>query len=213
MAKDLQVPLKEIPQAADQLKKIDLKQYATEKVGEPTLRDILSELEKPGRDPRAQFTYAQFTAGINEIRDLRPGMVLEGNVTNVANFGAFVDIGVHQDGLVHVSQMANRFIKDPKEIVQVGQVVKVQVLEIQEKLKRISLTMKLGEASSDDPQKTGSQKASAKPTKSSPNSSPRKQQRRSGSPEAKPSRPPSNRLQTDRFDPESLKQRFNRRRP
>ena len=151
MAKDLQVSLKDIPQAADRLKQIDLKQYVTEKVGEPTLKDILTELEKPGRDPRAQFTSAQFAAGINEISDLRPGMLLEGNVTNVANFGAFVDIGVHQDGLVHVSQMADRFIKDPKEVVQVGQVVKVQVLEIQEKLKRISLTLKIGAERSDEP--------------------------------------------------------------
>ncbi|MGB7084254.1 MAG: Tex family protein [Phormidesmis sp.] len=142
MADDLHLSLTGISQAADKLKQLPLKQYVTEKVGEPTLRDILSELEKPGRDPRAQFTYATFADGINEISDLKVGMTLEGIVTNVANFGAFVDIGVHQDGLVHVSQMANRFVKDPKEIVQVGQVVKVQVLEVKEKLKRISLSMK-----------------------------------------------------------------------
>ncbi|MGC1307070.1 MAG: Tex family protein [Phormidesmis sp.] len=143
MAKDLQVPLTEIPQATNKLKQLELKNYVTEKVGEPTLRDILAELEKPGRDPRAQFAYATFAEGINEISDLRAGMTLEGVVTNVANFGAFVDIGVHQDGLVHVSQMADRFVKDPKEIVQVGQVVKVQVMEVQEKLKRIGLSMRL----------------------------------------------------------------------
>ena len=143
MAKDLQLPLADIPQAGEKLKQLSLKQYVSENVGEPTLRDILSELEKPGRDPRAQFTYAQFASGVNEISDLRTGMVLEGVVTNVANFGAFVDIGVHQDGLVHVSQMADRYVSDPKEIVQVGQVVNVQVMEIQEKLKRIGLSMQL----------------------------------------------------------------------
>ncbi|KPQ33845.1 MAG: uncharacterized protein HLUCCA11_16965 [Phormidesmis priestleyi Ana] len=142
IAKDLQVPLQEIPQATEQLKQLELKQYVTDKVGEPTLRDIVNELEKPGRDPRAQFTYATFAPGINQISDLKEGMTLEGVVTNVANFGAFVDIGVHQDGLVHVSQMADRFISDPKEVVQVGQVVKVSVMEVQEKLKRISLSMK-----------------------------------------------------------------------
>ena len=128
-----------------------MRKYVTEKVGEPTLRDILSELEKPGRDPRAEFTYARFATGINEIQDLSEGMVLEGVVTNVANFGAFVDIGVHQDGLVHISQMANHFVKDPKEIVQVGQVVKVIVIDIQEKLKRIGLSMRL-----DSPTKSAS---------------------------------------------------------
>lgn len=148
MAQDLEVPLAEISKAADKLKQLSLKKYVTEKVGEPTLRDILNELEKPGRDPRAEFTYATFAEGINEINDLKEGMILEGIVTNVANFGAFVDIGVHQDGLVHVSQMADRFVKDPKEIVQVGQVVKVKVMEVQEKLKRIGLSMKLASASS-----------------------------------------------------------------
>ncbi|MGB7251616.1 MAG: Tex family protein [Phormidesmis sp.] len=153
MADDLHLSLTGISQATDKLKQLPLKQYVTEKVGEPTLRDILSELEKPGRDPRAQFTYATFADGINEISDLKVGMTLEGIVTNVANFGAFVDIGVHQDGLVHVSQMASRFVKDPKEIVQVGQVVKVQVLEVKEKLKRISLSMKIESEHSSPAQK------------------------------------------------------------
>jgi len=144
MANDLEVSLEEVPQVTDKLKRLSLKKYVTEKVGEPTLRDILSELEKPGRDPRAEFAYATFAEGINEISDLKEGMMLEGVVTNVANFGAFVDIGVHQDGLVHISQMADRFVKDPTEIVQVGQVVKVRVLEVQKKLKRIGLSMKMG---------------------------------------------------------------------
>ncbi|MEJ6483730.1 Tex family protein [Nostoc punctiforme UO1] len=142
IASDLNVPLNQVTQIAEKLKKTNLKKYVTDSVGEPTLRDILSELEKPGRDPRAEFKYATFKEGIKEIRDLNVGMELEGIVTNVANFGAFVDIGVHQDGLVHISQLADRFVDDPNKIVKVGQVVKVQVLEINEKLKRISLSMK-----------------------------------------------------------------------
>jgi protein Tex len=144
MAKDLNVPLTDMTQVAERLKKADLKKYVTDKVGEPTLRDILAELEKPGRDPRAEFKYATFKEGVKELKDLAPGMELEGIVTNVANFGAFVDIGVHQDGLVHVSQLADQFVSDPKQIVKVGQVVKVRVLEVNEGLKRISLSMKAG---------------------------------------------------------------------
>ncbi|MEH2455593.1 Tex family protein [Nostoc sp.] len=143
IASDLNVPLNQVTQIAEKLKKTNLKKYVTDSVGEPTLRDILSELEKPGRDPRAEFKYATFREGIKEIRDLKVGMELEGIITNVANFGAFVDIGVHQDGLVHISQLAERFVDDPNKVVKVGQVVKVQVLEINEKLKRISLSMKI----------------------------------------------------------------------
>ncbi|MEL6327066.1 MAG: Tex family protein [Cyanobacteria bacterium J06626_23] len=124
------------------LKHIDLKRYTTDEVGLPTLKDILQELEKPGRDPRDQFVTAQFRDDIQTLRDLKPGMTLEGVVTNVANFGAFVDVGVHQDGLVHISQLADKFVKDPKEIVKVGQVVKVRVLEVNESLKRIGLSMR-----------------------------------------------------------------------
>ena len=141
IATDLNLPLTEAPKIADRLK-ANLKRYITDTIGEPTLRDIVSELEKPGRDPRAQFTYATFKEGITELKDLTVGMMLEGVVTNVANFGAFVDIGVHQDGLVHISQLADRFVSDPKQIVKVGQVVKVRVLEVNEKLKRISLSMR-----------------------------------------------------------------------
>ncbi|MBD2199336.1 MULTISPECIES: Tex family protein [Calothrix] len=142
IASDLSLPLNQVTQIAAKLPKANLKKYVTDTVGEPTLRDILKELEKPGRDPRAEFKYATFKAGITEIKDLEVGMELEGIVTNVANFGAFVDIGVHQDGLVHISQLADRFVDDPKKIVKVGQVVKVRVLEVNEKLKRISLSMK-----------------------------------------------------------------------
>jgi len=142
IAADLQLPLTQITQIANQIQSINLKKYVTEAIGEPTLRDIVSELEKPGRDPRAEFKYATFKEGVKEISDLSVGMELEGVVTNVANFGAFVDIGVHQDGLVHVSQLADRFVSDPKQVVKVGQVVKVRVLEVNEALKRISLSMR-----------------------------------------------------------------------
>jgi uncharacterized protein len=111
--------------------------------GLPTVQDIIAELEKPGRDPRPAFAAAAFSEGIEKISDLKPGMVLEGTVTNVAAFGAFVDIGVHQDGLVHVSALANRFVSDPREVVKSGQVVRVKVLEADPERKRISLTLRL----------------------------------------------------------------------
>ena len=142
IARDLNVDLSKISQAADKLKTVNLKKYVTDAIGEPTLRDILRELEKPGRDPRAEFKYATFSDAIQKISDLQIGMEIEGIITNVANFGAFVDIGVHQDGLIHISQLADRFVSDPKQIVKVGQVVKVRVLEVNESLKRISLSMR-----------------------------------------------------------------------
>ena len=124
------------------LKKLDPKLFVDERFGLPTVKDILAELEKPGRDPRPEFKTATFADGVEEITDLKPGMLLEGTVTNVAAFGAFVDIGVHQDGLVHVSQLADRFVKDPNEVVKVGDVVKVRVTEVDVKRKRIGLTMR-----------------------------------------------------------------------
>ena len=148
IARDLGLPPDRVTEAGDKLASIDLNKYVTAEVGEPTLRDIIAELEKPGRDPRAEFRYATFNEEVKEIKDLVPGMVLEGIVTNVANFGAFIDIGVHQDGLVHVSQLADRFVDDPKKVVKVGQIVKVRVLEVNEKLKRISLSMKSPTAAS-----------------------------------------------------------------
>jgi protein Tex len=151
IAADLQVPLTQITQIPERLKPANLKKYVTDTIGEPTLRDILSELEKPGRDPRAEFKYATFKEGIKEISDLKPGMELEGIITNVANFGAFVDIGVHQDGLIHVSQLADRFVSDPNQIVKVGQVVTVRVLEVNETLKRISLSMRSSNNSEREP--------------------------------------------------------------
>ncbi|MEW6257176.1 MAG: Tex family protein [Pseudomonadota bacterium] len=124
------------------LRALDPRAFVDERFGLPTVKDILAELEKPGRDPRPEFKTASFADGIDDIKDLRPGMLLEGTVTNVAAFGAFVDIGVHQDGLVHVSQLADRFVKDAHEVVKAGDVVKVKVLEVDVPRKRISLTMR-----------------------------------------------------------------------
>jgi uncharacterized protein len=118
--------------------------FANEQFGLPTVKDVLAELDKPNRDPRPEFKTAAFKDGVQELRDLVPGMQLEGVVTNVANFGAFVDIGVHQDGLVHVSQLADKFVKDPREIVKAGDIVKVRVVEVDIERKRIALTMKSG---------------------------------------------------------------------
>jgi uncharacterized protein len=145
------------------LKKLNPSSYTDERFGLPTVRDILAELEKPGRDPRPEFKTAEFKEGIEEIKDLRPGMILEGTVTNVTNFGAFVDIGVHQDGLVHISMLANKFVKDPHDVVKTGAVVKVKVLEVDEKRKRIALTMRLDEQTA-RPRDTGTpQKPDSRP--------------------------------------------------
>ena len=127
------------------LKTLEPARFTDDRFGLPTVRDILAELEKPGRDPRPEFKTAAFKEGVEKLSDLEPGMVLEGIVTNVANFGAFVDIGVHQDGLVHISMLADRFVKDPREVVKAGQVVKVKVLEVDLKRQRVALTMKLSE--------------------------------------------------------------------
>jgi uncharacterized protein len=116
--------------------------FVDDTFGLPTVRDILTELEKPGRDPRPSFVTARFADGVDDIKDLKPGMLMEGTVTNVAAFGAFVDIGVHQDGLVHVSQLADRFVKDPHEVVKAGDVVKVRVTEVDVARKRIGLSMR-----------------------------------------------------------------------
>jgi len=127
----------------DALRGLSPAEFVDERFGLPTVRDILLELEKPGRDPRPEFKTATFREGVEKVSDLTPGMVLEGVVTNVAAFGAFVDIGVHQDGLVHVSAMSTKFIKDPHEVVKAGQIVKVKVLEVDVKRQRIALTMRL----------------------------------------------------------------------
>jgi uncharacterized protein len=139
-------PVAELMGRAEMLKALKPELFANEKFGVITVTDILSELEKPGRDPRPDFKVARFGEGVESIGDLREGMVLEGTVSNVAAFGAFVDLGVHQDGLVHVSQLAHKFVHDAREVVKTGDIVKVKVLEVDPARKRISLTMKLGEA-------------------------------------------------------------------
>jgi Transcriptional accessory protein len=145
MAKDLGKKVEDLLTDADLRKSIPLKNYISEEVGLPTLNDILNELAKPGLDPREQFEAFSFTEGVNNIGDLRVGMKLPGIVTNITNFGAFVDIGVHQDGLVHLSQLSNRYISDPHEIVKVQQHVMVTVTEVDEKRSRIALSMKTDE--------------------------------------------------------------------
>ena len=131
---------------ADMLKTLRPELFANEKFGVITVKDILTELEKPGRDPRPDFQVARFNDGVNDISDLREGMILEGTVSNVAQFGAFIDLGVHQDGLVHVSQLAHKFVNDAREIVKTGDIVKVKVMEVDVARKRIGLSMKLGDA-------------------------------------------------------------------
>jgi len=128
---------------SETLRGLSARDFTDERFGEPTVRDILTELEKPGRDPRPEFKTATFQDGVEDIRDLVPGMVLEGVVTNVAAFGAFVDIGVHQDGLVHISALSNKFVKDPYEVVKAGQIVRVKVMEVDAKRNRIGLSMRL----------------------------------------------------------------------
>ena len=127
------------------LKRLDPKNFTDETFGLPTVTDILQELDKPGRDPRPEFKTASFQDGVEELKDLEPGMILEGVVTNVTNFGAFVDIGVHQDGLVHISSLSEKFIKDPREAVKAGDVVKVKVMEVDIPRKRIALSMRMGD--------------------------------------------------------------------
>ena len=136
-------PIHEVMGRADMLKILRPELFANDTVGVITVRDILSELEKPGRDPRPDFQVARFNEGVEDIADLKPGMVLEGTVSNVAAFGAFVDLGVHQDGLIHVSQLANKFVQDAREIVKTGDIVKVKVLEVDVARKRIGLSMRL----------------------------------------------------------------------
>jgi uncharacterized protein len=137
-------PLKGIIGDRAFLKSVKIADYVDAQFGAPTITDILAELEKPGRDPRPEFKTATFQEGVDQISDLKPGMKLEGVVTNVTNFGAFVDIGVHQDGLVHVSELADRFVKDPSEVVKAGDVVEVRVKDVDVPRKRIALTMRAG---------------------------------------------------------------------
>ena len=144
------------------LGRVKPEQLVTDAIGLPTITDILRELEKPGRDPRPEFKTARFKEGIEKLSDLQPDMVLEGVVTNVTNFGAFVDIGVHQDGLVHISALANRFVKDPREVVKAGDIVRVKVMEVDVQRKRVGLSMRLDD-SAESVKDGGAQAANGKP--------------------------------------------------
>lgn len=142
MAAKLNVPTKQLVGNAASVGKLQAVDFVDERVGLPTVQDILAELAKPGRDPRSEFKVAKFTEGVNDLKDLKEGMVLEGVITNVTRFGAFVDLGVHQDGLIHISQLSNAFVKDPSEVVAVGDVVRVKVLEVDLDRKRIAVSRK-----------------------------------------------------------------------
>ena len=146
IARDMGISLQELIGNDSLIKSINIQRYLSDSMGEHTLKDIIDELKKPGRDPRESFEKLQFRQDVNTIQDLKAGMVLEGLVTNVAAFGAFVDIGVHQDGLIHISELTDRFIKDPSEVVHVGQRLKVEVLSVEVDRKRISLTARIGQA-------------------------------------------------------------------
>jgi uncharacterized protein len=140
---DLKLDMKGVIGNTDVLQRLDAGKYVDERFGLPTVRDIVKELEKPGRDPRPAFKTVAFQDGVHDLKDLQPGMQLEGVVSNVTNFGAFVDIGVHQDGLVHISSLSEKFVKDPRDVVKAGDIVKVKVLEVDISRKRVALTMRL----------------------------------------------------------------------
>ena len=178
----------------ERVKQIKASDFTDERFGLPTILDILSELEKPGRDPRGEFQTASFAEGIHEISDLQVGMILEGVVSNVANFGAFVDIGVHQDGLVHISALSNKFVQDPREVVKAGDVVKVKVLEVDAARKRIALTMRLN----DD---AGAEKRSFRQPESEESRNTRSQNNRGSLRNGKPQREraPQNSAMADAF--------------
>jgi uncharacterized protein len=173
---DIKQDLKSVIGNSSLLKSLAPAKYADEKFGIPTITDILKELEKPGRDPRPEFTTATFREGVEKLADLKPDMILEGVVTNVAAFGAFVDIGVHQDGLVHISALSNTFVKDPHSVVKAGQIVKVKVLEVDEKRKRIALTMRMSDAPGQTAEKPQAaqrdNRGQAKPAGGKPNRAP-----------------------------------------
>jgi uncharacterized protein len=154
-------PVENVMGRADMLKTLRPELFANEKFGVITVKDILLELEKPGRDPRPDFKVARFNDGVDDIRDLKEGMILEGTVSNVAAFGAFIDLGVHQDGLVHVSQLSNKFITDAREVVKTGDIVKVKVTEVDVARKRIGLTMKLSDAGTNNAQRSRENKFEA----------------------------------------------------
>ncbi|MDX5363974.1 MAG: RNA-binding transcriptional accessory protein [Pseudazoarcus pumilus] len=173
----IKADVREVMGNTQRLRELKPAEFTDERFGEPTVRDILAELEKPGRDPRPEFRTARFRDGIEKVSDLEPGMLLEGVVTNVTNFGAFVDIGVHQDGLVHVSMLSDRFVRDPHSVVKAGDVVKVKVVEVDLPRKRIALTMKLAEPAAAKPTDKPREAPARKPQNARPQA-PRKPQER-----------------------------------
>jgi uncharacterized protein len=188
MAESLHTTVDKLIGNAPLLRTIKKEQFVSPEIGLPTIADIVRELEKPGRDPREEFRYAAFSDSVREIKDLAPGMKLEGTVTNVTNFGAFVDVGVHQDGLVHLSQLADRFVSDPHQVVHPGQVVSVTVLEVDAELKRISLSMKR-EPGARKPESKGAQEHAPEKSGGRPGNGPgdrRANAQKSAKPEPKP---------------------------
>jgi len=161
IAKHQDKPLRGLIGNPEILATIRPEDHVTERFGLPTVRDILAELEKPGRDPRPEFRFARFKEGVDTLEDLQPGMVLEGSVTNVTNFGAFVDIGVHQDGLVHISALSTEFVRDPREKVKAGDIVTVKVMEVDAERRRIALTMRLQDEPGDPAAGAGRKKREA----------------------------------------------------
>jgi len=162
IAKKSQLSLEQLVGNTNLLKQLSANDFVTESAGVITVQDILGELAKPGRDPRPEFKFAEFKEGVEKMSDLKPGMILEGAITNVTHFGAFVDIGVHQDGLVHISALADKFVKDPREVVKTGDIVKVKVIEVEIQRKRIALSMKMSDeiqASGTNSSKTDSSKS------------------------------------------------------
>ena len=158
-----QLALKDLMGDSNALRGLKASEFTDEQFGVPTVTDIIKELEKPGHDPRPEFKTATFADGVETMNDLMPGMILEGSVTNVTNFGAFVDIGVHQDGLVHISSLANKFVEDPHTVVKAGDIVKVKVMEVDLQRKRIALTMRLDEQPGEAPARRSSAPAAANP--------------------------------------------------
>ena len=162
IAKKSQLSLEQLVGNTNLLKQLSANDFVTESAGVITVQDILGELAKPGRDPRPEFKFAEFKEGVEKMSDLKPGMILEGAITNVTHFGAFVDIGVHQDGLVHISALADKFVKDPREVVKTGDIVKVKVIEVEIQRKRIALSMKM----SDETQASGTNSSKTDSSKS-----------------------------------------------
>ena len=142
MAQSASCTISELMSDESLREKLDLQSFITDQFGLPTLSDIIAELAKPGRDPRNEFKVARFAEGINDLKDLKPGMTLEGVITNVTKFGAFVDLGIHQDGLIHISELANEYVHNPSDVVTVGDVVRIKVLDVDLHRRRIAVSRK-----------------------------------------------------------------------